>query len=73
MEVALVVIGYLICLLIELPAQIKLERKKLVLYSIFMIIGLIEAILFLSLKDLPSLASIIESIYKPVVNKIYGS
>lgn len=73
MEVTLVVIGYLICLLIELPAQIKLERKKLVLYSIFMIIGLIEAILFLSLKDLPSLASIIESIYKPVVNKIYGS
>lgn len=73
MDAALVVIGYLICILIELPAQIKLERKKLVLYCIFMIIGLIEAILIIILKDLPSVATIIESIFKPVVNKLYGS
>lgn len=73
MKVVLVVIGYLICLLIELPAHIKLERKKLVLYTIFMSIGLIGAILIISLKDLPSFASIIESILRPIVNKIYGS
>ena len=73
MKIALVVIGYLICLLIELPGNLKLERKKLVLYTIIMFLGFIESILIISLKDLPSLASIIEGIFKPVVNKIYGS
>jgi hypothetical protein len=72
-KVALVVIGYFICLLIELPAHLKLERKKLVLYILFMSIGLIEAIVVVTFKDLPSFASIIESIFKPIVNKIYGS
>jgi hypothetical protein len=72
-KVPLVVIGYFICLLIELPAHLKLERKKLVLYILFMSIGLIEAIVVVTFKDLPSFASIIESIFKPIVNKIYGS
>jgi hypothetical protein len=72
-KVVLVVIGYLVCLLIELPAHIKLERKKLVLYISFMSIGLIEAIVVVTFKDLPSFASIIESILRPIVNKIYGS
>lgn len=73
MKIALVVFGYLICLLLELPALIKQERKKLVLYSIFMIIGILETILIILLKDLPSFANIIESIFGPISKKIYGS
>jgi hypothetical protein len=72
-KIALVFIGYLICFICELPRNIKQERKRLVLYSIFMIIGFIETILIISIKELPSFASIIESILKPITNKIYGS
>lgn len=73
MKQVLVLIGYSICLLFELPMYIKQDRKKLVLYSILMVLSLIETMVIISFKDLPSFASIIQKIFEPISNEIFGS
>lgn len=73
MRLLLIIAGYTVCLIFEMPVRIKDERKKLVIFLIFMVISIVETIIVVFVKDLPSIASIIEKVFGPLSKKIYGS
>ncbi|MFL0269147.1 hypothetical protein [Candidatus Clostridium radicumherbarum] len=73
MKIVLIVIGYLLCLLIELPAFKNRNRRELIFFIIFMSAALMGSIITSLTYDKVSLASIIQKVLAPISNKIYGS
>lgn len=73
MKIILIVIGYIICLLIELPTFKNRTRRELIFFIIFMFIALMGSIITSLTYEKVSLASGLQKILAPISNKIYGS